>query len=279
MLAPGCGRGAAAPDVRGPAAGGAGRSGGRQGCHFVRHRDRARQMRAAEQSGAGRARPAPRRHHRRQPATRGGAIRCKGGRPRGAAPFFRYDVAAQGHHAFQQYPALRGRARRPPLGAHGGRPASGRLRVRLRRQPRLRVPGGPAVRGDRGAAAALERRGRAAPHRGPPLHLRAVHADARRRCPADRTAVHAGLVKPAGPRGNRSIPGTPDRDARDFRPSAAGRLRALRGSRARRARPFGAMGEDNRDRGTALPRHRDQDPYPTIRTVSRSRRARRGPSS
>ena len=273
MLAPGRGRGAAASDVRRTAAGGAGRPGGRQGRHLVRHRDRACQMRAAEQPGAGRARPAPRRHHRRQPAARGGAVRCRGGRPRGAAPFFRYDVAAQGHHAFQQYPALRGRERHPPLGAHGGRPASRRLRVRLRRQPRLRVPGGPAVRGHRGAAAALERRGRAAPHRGSPLHLRAVHADARRGRPAGRTAVHAGLVKPAGPGGNRSIPGTPDRDERDFRPSAAGRLRALRGPRARRPRPFGIMGEDDRDRGTALPRHRDQS-YPTIRKIGRSRRTR-----
>ena len=193
-------------------------------------------------------------------AARHGPAFGERGRPRGAAAFFRYDVAAQGHYAFQQYPALRGRARRPPLGAHGARPASRRLRVRLRRQPRLRVPGGPAVRGHRGAAAALERRGRAAPDRGSPLHVRAVHADARRGRPAGRTAVHAGLVKPAGPRGNRSIPGTPDRDERDFRPSAAGRLRALRGPRARCARPFGAVGEDDRDRGTALPRHRDQDP-------------------
>src|SRR5438094_530443 len=82
-------------------------------------------------------------------------------------------VGAQGHRALEQHVALRDRGHLPALGAQRRGHLPRRLRVRLRRWPGLRLLPRPAQRGDRGAREPLERRGRAAPRRGAPLHLRA----------------------------------------------------------------------------------------------------------
>ncbi len=114
----------------------------------------------------------------------------------------------------------------------------GRVRVRLRRQPRVWVFGDAAVRCDGRPAPALERRGGACAHR------RGIAAPTSFTCrpmaptssaPEQKSATP--LVEPTGARRPGPLRRASDLDVRGVRPSADRRLRALGGPGARHAWP------------------------------------------
>ena len=89
------------------------------------------------------ARAAALARRRRGPDRRGRARGPRAGRrrrPRAAAALLRHDIGAEGDHALVQHAALRDRADPRTLGADRRGHEPGGLRVRLRREPGVRLP-------------------------------------------------------------------------------------------------------------------------------------------